>query len=112
MVGDGRLFIPFEDEYSLKFQRFFLFDTFMPGEDWTNLRAIQLPNLTMLDDLVSANNFDPIVPGRFTVWLDVYRNSNVETQKLMLKLMGVKLVEIMDVDHPYGVKFVPFESLK
>jgi hypothetical protein len=110
-IGDGRLFIPFEDEFTIKFDRFFRFQTFDPGEDWVNLRAVQLPNLSMLDDIPSANNFDPIVPGRFAAWMDLYRESTQAKREIMLNLMGVSVVEEVDFGSPYGVDFVPYESL-
>ena len=110
LVGDGRLFIPFDDEYSLKFSRFFLFESFNPGEDWINLRAVQLPNIAMLDDLLSANNFDPILPGRYATWLETYRETKPEIQLQMLQLMGVKVVEELDHADPYGVRFIPINS--
>ena len=110
-IGDGRLFIPYDDEYSIKFDRFFKFQTFDPGEDWVNLRAVQLPNLSMFDNLHAANNFDPIVPGRFAVWMDHYRESTHEKRAIMLNLMGVNVVEEVDFDSPYGVEFVQYESM-
>jgi hypothetical protein len=110
LVDDGRLFLPFEDEYSLKFSRFFMFDSFYPVEDWFNLRAVQLPNIAMYDDLNSANNFDPIVPGRYAVWLERFRESNPETQSQMLNLMSVKVLEQLDSTELYGIKFIPVPS--
>jgi hypothetical protein len=110
LVGDGRLFLPFEDEYSLKFSRFFMFDSFYPGEDWINLRAVQLPNIAMYDDLVSANNFDPIVPRRYAIWLERFRESSPEIKLQMLNLMSVRVVEELDSTYPYGVKFIPVNS--
>ena len=110
LVDNGRLFIPFDDEYSLKFSRFFPFETFNPGEDWINLRAVQLPNIAMFDDLISANNFDPFLPARYAVWLETLRESNPDIQLQMLNLMGVKVVEELDSADPYGVRFIPINS--
>ncbi len=110
IIGDGRIFIPFDDESVVKFDRFFRFDTFNPGEEWSNLRAVQLPNLTMLDQLSSANNFDPLVPGRFATWLEIYRESEIEIQNRMLNLMSVEAVERVDIDERFGVRFEPRSS--
>jgi len=110
LAGGGRLFINFDDEHSLKFSRFFLFESFNPGEDWINLRAVQLPNIAMLDDLISANNFDPILPGRYASWLEIYRESKPGIQSQMLHLMGVKVIEEIDLTDPYGVRFIPINS--
>jgi len=110
LVGDGRLYLHFEDEYSLKFSRFFMFDSFYPEEDWINLRAVQLPNIAMYDDLMSANNFDPMVPGRYAVWLERFRESTPEIKLQMLNLMSVKVIEELDSTDPYGVEFIPANS--
>ncbi len=59
-----RYYMPADDEYSIKFQRFFRFDTFHAVENWTEVRAIGLPNSGMLDGLASASNFDPLQPAR------------------------------------------------
>src|SRR5690606_15882427 len=61
-IGAGRLYIPLEDEREIKYERFLRFDTFHLDEDWRNLREMLLPNLSLLDGVRSANNFDPMVP--------------------------------------------------
>jgi hypothetical protein len=77
----------------LKFERFFRFDTYKPGEDWTGLRASLLPNINLLDEIASANNFDPLVPGRYAEWIDQLEAADPPLLAWMLNLMSVKGVE-------------------
>jgi uncharacterized membrane protein YfhO len=55
--------------------------------------------------LNSANNFDPLVPGRYATWLDIYRESEFEIQNRMLNLMSIQAVEKVDLNEPFGVRF-------
>ncbi|MFQ5616487.1 MAG: YfhO family protein, partial [Anaerolineales bacterium] len=109
MLGEGRLFLPNQDEYDLTFERYFLFDTF--EGDWETLRGSLLPNLNMLDGLPSANNFDPLLPERYVRWLDAVNRADPETQAKMLDLMGVRLIERVDPANPAGVRFDPAGGL-
>lgn len=108
LMGDGRLYLPAEDEERLKFDRFLRFDTFYPfngGGEWLDMRAAQLPNVTVLDRLPSANNFDPLLPGRYTNWMQKLGEVNSETKDRMLNLMGVSVVETIDSNQQFGVRF-------
>ncbi len=69
--GDGRVYLNSQDEYALKFRRFFRFSDYRPIEDWGNLFKVALPNLNLMpgSQFNSANNFDPLVPGRYARWM-------------------------------------------
>jgi hypothetical protein len=108
MLDGGRLYLTAEDEEQLKFDRFLRFDTFRPFEavgGWQDLRAVQLPNVTLLDSIPSVNNFDPLLPGRYSNWMGKLSEVDLETQDRMLNLMGVTVVETIDLSQPYGVRF-------
>ncbi len=108
LLDEGRLYLPAEDEELLKFERFLRFDTFQPfsGEEgWQSLRATMLPNVTILDSVPSANNFDPLLPGRYSEWIGLLGEADSETKDQMLNLMGVTVVENIDLNEPYGVRF-------
>ena len=105
MLGGGRLYLPERDEKQLKFERFFRFDTFDPGEDWMHLRASLLPDVNLLDEIASANNFDPLVPGRYATWIAQLEAANPTLKTHMLNLMAIKVVEKLDSSQPYGVRF-------
>jgi hypothetical protein len=108
MLDGGRLYLPSDEEEQLKFERFLRFDTFQPfdnGEGWTSLRAALLPNVTILDAIPSANNFDPLIPGRYANWIDILQEVDHGTREQMLNLMGVKVVESIDSTQEFGVRF-------
>ena len=107
-IGGGRMYLPAEDEEQLKFDRFLRFDTFQPftgREDWQNLRTSLLPNITVLDALQSANNFDPLLPGRYSAWMEMLQEADAEIHDRMLNLMGVTVVESIDLNETHGIRF-------
>jgi hypothetical protein len=106
-LNGSRLYLPADDEYQLKFERFMQFKSFDPGEDWRNLRAVYLPNLGILDGIPSANNFDPLTPGRYARWIEVLNQADGNKQQDLLNLMGVGVVEKMKSSEKYGVSFEP-----
>lgn len=110
IINNQRLYLPSKDEYTLKFDRFKRKDTYDPGEDWNNLRAVMLPNLTLLDGIAAANNFDPLVPSRFAKWMEVLGEVNVNendiTRMKLLNLMDVGMVETVNPTNiESGVEF-------
>jgi hypothetical protein len=108
LADDGRLFLPAQDEKVLKFEWLFRYDTFdpfPPNIEWEYLRSALLPNLSSLDHIATANNFDPLVPGRYATWMDVLSEANSETLNYLLNLMAVSVVENVNQAQPYGVGF-------
>ncbi len=105
LATGGRLFIPFAQENWLKYVRFLNFESFDPGEDLMNLRAVLLPNANILDGIASVNNFDPFVPGRYADWQDMLAQASPDAYAQMLDLMDVGLVETLARYEPYGVEF-------
>jgi hypothetical protein len=105
--GGGRLYLRAEDEYDLKFERFFRLDTTNPGEEWMNLRSVELPNINILDQLPHTANFDPLLPERYSVWMESLERAHGVERDLLLNLSGVSLVEIPDSDAPHGARFAP-----
>jgi hypothetical protein len=110
-LNGGRLFLNADDEYDIKFKRFFLFDTFDPGEDWLNLREVYLPNANMLDGLPSANNFDPLVPARYSRWMKYLSSASPTSQKNLIARMGVSLIERVDWSQKAGISFTETSRL-
>ena len=108
LLNGGRLYLPSDEEEQLKFERFLRFDTFQPfdqGENWESLRATLIPNVTILDAIPSANNFDPLLPGRYANWMDILEEVDHRAREQMLNLMGVKVVESIDPTQEFGVRF-------
>jgi hypothetical protein len=105
LAGGQRLYISADEEEALKYKRFLRFDAFDPGEDWMNLRAVMLPNANILDGVVSTNNFDPLLPGRFVEWMDRLSRAEPAARQDMLELMDVSLVENIALSEPFGIRF-------
>ncbi len=105
LTNNGRIFIPPLEEYKIKFERFFRFDTYHIREEWTNLRAMQLPNINLFDHIPSANNFDPLIPYRYAHWMEVYNRVYAKNKMKMLKLMNVSAVLRFNDMHRLGVTF-------
>ncbi len=113
LQGDsgGRLYLSAEEEYTLKFERFLRFDSFLPLEDWHAMREVLLPNLFLPEGIASANNFDPLLPGNYAAWMDVLAQSPRQVQTWMLNQMSVAAVEKVRADAPAGVRFEAWEGL-
>ena len=104
-LAGNRLYLTSDAEKELKFDVFFRFDTFSPGQDWQTLRTVMLPNLTMLDGLLSANNFDPILPARYTSWIKALPTMDQEIQHTWLNQMAVTVVENISVHEQEGAAY-------
>jgi hypothetical protein len=89
-TGDGhRLFLFPETERVLKFERTHRFDSFQTAQNPRRIRESGLPNATMLDGVSSANNFDPLLPARYTEWISALMLAPGERQEDRLRLMDV-----------------------
>ncbi|RLD09066.1 MAG: hypothetical protein DRI65_00160 [Chloroflexota bacterium] len=84
---NGRVWIPADVEYELKFNEFLRFDTFSPDISWEDIHRALLPNLPMLQGIEMVNNFDPIVPGYFQEWME-WINFNYPDRQI-LEMMNV-----------------------
>jgi hypothetical protein len=114
MVDDGRLYLPESVEVQLKFERFFRFETFEVeevGSDWQALRASLLPNISLLDRIPSANNFDPLLPGRYAIWMSELSNLDEGSRKELLSLMSVQVIERITDDPEKNIEFLEVDSL-
>lgn len=90
-AAGGRTFIFREDEQELKFRRFFRFDSFAPPDGgWFAVREAQLPNSGMIEGLASANNFDPLLVGRYADLLAAVEAAPDPTP--LLRLMAVTTI--------------------
>lgn len=84
-----RLYMPRELERRLKFELAFRFDDFQAGQDWSFVREAALPNTGLLDGLHSANNFDPILPARYSAWIEALEDSASVQPAAVYRHMGV-----------------------
>jgi hypothetical protein len=87
----------YDAQYRVKFD-YLTFEDFGPADPayWRDLREAQLPNAGMLDGIASANNFDPLLVGRYVDLLEAV----VEAPGL-LRAVGVTHV-VTDRSWPGG----------
>jgi hypothetical protein len=86
---DSRLFIPERIEYDLKFKRLFTFDSFYPEEDWEGLFDYHIPNINMLQRIEMVNNFDPIVPARYQIWMEEINKQDLIDNPQIIEIMNI-----------------------
>ena len=110
-VGNGRLFLPSEDEYRLTYERFFVFNSFDSGNDWYELRATFLPNLSIHSGISMVNNYDPMLSGRYDRWMsEIAKFENIQSRSDLLDLMAVSVIQTEDENSRFGVNFEPRKS--
>ncbi|MEX2143089.1 MAG: YfhO family protein [Anaerolineales bacterium] len=90
-LGAGRVYLPAEDEYSLKFERLFRFDDFYSADPGA-IRTSLLPNTTLLEGIASANNFDPLLPGRYRHWIQALEAAPAGLRDAMLAAMSINVI--------------------
>lgn len=96
-VEAGRIYISEQDEHELKFNRFFRFDSFLSSNPDV-LRVSLLPNIGLLAQIPSANNFDPLVPARYADWMTFFEKQPAGLKDEMLAAMAVGQVETIAED--------------
>jgi hypothetical protein len=108
--SDHRIYMPADVEERLKFEWTHRFDTFYPDVDWRLVRDFGLPNTTMLDQIPSANNFDPILPDRYVTWMGAVGTASVEKSTQMLEMMDVGWVAILGTGDKYQIDYLPLPN--
>jgi hypothetical protein len=93
---DHRIYMPPEIEYDVKFVQTHRFDRFLADFDWSYVRDIGLPNTTLLDRIPSANNFDPLLPARYSQWMEQLEELPEPRKMEMLGLMDVGWAAVDD----------------
>lgn len=105
MVADGRAYFLPEDEDAIKYNQYFIFDTFDPGLDWFGLRGAYLPNINTLNKIPMVNNYDPMVPGRYARWMEALAEEDIQNRDDLLDLMAVTVIQSEDPAENFGVHF-------
>jgi hypothetical protein len=91
-LSEGRVFIPAVDEYELRYEHLFQFDSFF-SEDAMKIRSSLLPNIFILDGISSANNYDPLLPGRYKNYMDALADADQSELNGILARMNVSVLE-------------------
>jgi len=103
LAAGARVYIPPNDEEHLKFDRFFRFKDFSPPQGgWGSLRATLLPNLSLLDGIPSANNFDPLLPARYKWYTTAGAAQPPKAQRRIWQRLGVGALELVSPAPPYA----------
>ena len=98
-TADGmehRVYMDAEVEEEVKFDWTHRFDTFLNTEDWDLVRKYGLPNTTLIDGISSANNFDPLLPQRYVIWMDGLGDVSDDHRTKLLALMDVKWEAVIE----------------
>jgi hypothetical protein len=105
LSGGHRIYLGASDESSLKFDQFFQFNNFNIPLNLDTFASSLLPNTNLLAGQSSANNFDPVLPGRYVRWMDYLEQADSRIKNLMLSLMDVKIIEKLDENSTRGVAY-------
>jgi len=104
LAHGARVYLPPNGEDHLKFDRFFRFKDFSPPADgWKGLRATLLPNLSLLDGIPSANNFDPLLPARYDWYTAASAAQPPQARRRLWARLGVGAVARVDPASTYAV---------
>jgi len=104
-LGDGRLYFPKQEEYAVKFGRFFRFDRFTIAEPWSHLRQVLLPNLNLLESISMVNNFDPLLPAHFVKVINHVESLGESKQRAWLAEMNVSVLAYRDSESLSGLRY-------
>lgn len=87
----ARFYVDKQFDYDLKFKHYFRFDNLGPTEltQWQPLRETLIPNLGVPAGLAAANNYDPLVVGRWQRLIDLLDKANPDQRARLLGLMNV-----------------------
>ena len=91
-----RVYISPTDEFILKRENYFSFKSFGLDLDWNLFQSAMLPNSNMLAGISSANNYDPILPGRYVRWMDHLGNVDGLQFERIIDLMAVNAIEYIN----------------
>jgi len=103
----GRIYMDPDLEYDLKFKRYFRFESFIPESQWNEMHRDLLPNATILNRVEMVNNFDPLVPAEYNLWLDEFNKLEQGSQGQMIKLMNIGEIIYTTGDDSERMSFRP-----
>jgi len=110
-VAQGqRVYLSYTDEYTLKFQRFFRIADFNPLESWNDLWQVMLPDTNLTAGIAYINNFDPLLPGRYSTLINYLDKLPADQRTDFLKILDVGSYEAIDPTRSSGVQFTPVQG--
>lgn len=96
LAKDHRVYMDSGLEKEFKFVWTHRFDTYLNTQDWDLVRKYGLPNTTLMDGIPSANNFDPILPQRYVLWMKGLEDTSNDHRVRLLSLMDVGWRAVID----------------
>jgi uncharacterized membrane protein YfhO len=105
----GRIYISADDLQKLQYDTFFNFRDFRMDGKWDALANAILPNTNLYGGLSSSNNFDPLVPGRYSRFMSAFEEIDEVTRLNLLRRMNVTLIEVAEGESG-EVRFEPLKD--
>lgn len=99
----GRIWMPADLEYDLKFNKYLRFDTFKSDVNWNEMHKDYLPNLPMMQNVQMVNNFDPVVPNSYQSWMEEINRRGPD--KKILEMMNVG--SVVELTGENEIRLVP-----
>jgi hypothetical protein len=87
-----RIYMPEEIRYRLMYDRAFVFRSFQGISDWMDVRRWELPNVSLIDVIPSANNFDSFVFGRYAELVNGVEMLLPDQRDRILRIMDIGAV--------------------
>jgi hypothetical protein len=98
-------------ENAQRFNRFFQFKDIRATEDIYNLLATYLPNTNMISNVATLNNFDPIVPARYTDFMMELNNSSEVERNRYLSLASVDEISSVAPTNIHEISWIRINTL-
>ncbi len=109
--SDSRIYLSTSDEYLLKFKRFLRFSDLRPIEDLSNYFASFLPNLNLMNNVSTANNFDPLTPERYSIFIRWVESLPEIEQKNQMEQINIGWLEKRVTNNVAGVSFEKLDPM-
>jgi hypothetical protein len=105
--SQGRLYMSGDLEYELRFNKFFLFNSFTPKTDWKFMQDYKLPNLNMLHRREMVNNYDPILPARYQIWMRELSQIDLIEKPDLIAIMAVEEIIVKNANGEIELQNMP-----
>jgi uncharacterized membrane protein YfhO len=109
-VDKKRTYIPSQDEYFLKFNRFLRFDDYKLLEPINNFYEVGIPNANIIQSDAMVTNFDPFVPGKFQEFLIFVESLTDNDNADLYALMNISEIKKVNPDNTLGIETLPVKS--
>lgn len=94
--GSESVFFTAAAEYEVKFHQFLRFDSYHTDLSWVDFLTSKLPNLNLMQDQYSYNNFDPLVPNQYAAWSKTVNSLSPDEMNAYLAKIGTDFEYFVD----------------